>query len=112
MEGKKRHRTARARRGGVSDQAVGISEARRKPMATSDAEFYEPHKFTPDPYEPPRQHGCFFYGCIIASVLALLVMIAVGLLLFVAYRGLGQLVEQYTATAPQELPKVGMPAEE
>ena len=34
-----------------------------------------PHR----PYEePPRQHGCFFYGCIIASILTLLLLIAVG----------------------------------
>jgi hypothetical protein len=43
-------------------------------------------------------------------VLATLVLIAVGLLLFAAYRGLTQVVEQYTATAPQELPRVEIPA--
>jgi hypothetical protein len=80
-------------------------------MATRDSEFYETHKFTPEPYQPPRQHGCFFYGCIIASVLAALILIAVGLLLYVAYRGFGQLVDQYTSTVPQELPKVEMPPE-
>ena len=81
-------------------------------MATSDREFYDAPKFTPEPYEPPRQRGCFFYGCIIASVLAVLFLIAVAILLYVAYRGLGQLVEQYTTTAPQELPAVEMPAQE
>jgi hypothetical protein len=75
-------------------------------MATSDADFYETQKFGPQYDEPPRQRGCFFYGCIISSVLALLVMIALGLVLYVAYRGLSRLVDQYTATVPVELPRV------
>ena len=35
---------------------------------------------------PPRQRGCFFYGCIIASVLALLMVILVAIVVFVGYR--------------------------
>ncbi len=49
-------------------------------MSTShDPEFYQSPKFSPDKAEaPPRQRGCFFYGCIIASVLALLMLISRG----------------------------------
>jgi hypothetical protein len=81
-------------------------------MSTNDPEFYQAPKFTPEQYQaPPRQRGCFFYGCIIASVLALLVAILVGILFFVGYRMLGKLVNEYTAAAPEQLPKVEMPAE-
>jgi hypothetical protein len=81
-------------------------------MSTRDTEFYDAPKFTPESYEPPRQRGCFFYGCIIASVLAVLLMVAVGLGFYFLYRALGRLVEEYTATAPRELPKVEIPSEE
>ena len=48
-------------------------------MSTNDPEFYQAPKFTPEQYQaPPRQRGCFFYGCIIASVLAVLMAILVG----------------------------------
>jgi len=82
-------------------------------MAASNADFPSHQKFTPPAYaEPPRQHGCFFYGCIIASILSLLLLIAVGVLLYMGYRMLGRAIEEYTATTPRELPKVEMPAEQ
>ena len=82
-------------------------------MSTNDPEFYQAPKFTPEPPAAvPRQRGCFFYGCIIASVLALLVAIMVAIGVYIGYRFLNQLVEEYTATAPRELPKVEMPAEQ
>jgi hypothetical protein len=81
-------------------------------MATNDPEFYQSPKFTPEPpMAVPRQRGCFFYGCIIASVLALLVAILVAIGGYLLYRGLNQLVDQYTATTPLELPKVELPPE-
>jgi hypothetical protein len=82
-------------------------------MATSDREDFYPsaHKLTPEPYEPPRGHGCFFYGCIIASVMTLMFVGAVGIGFYVLYRAATRFVEQYTATAPRELPKVEMPPE-
>ena len=56
-------------------------------MSTHDPEFYQTPKYSPEKDEPPpRQRGCFFYGCIIASVLALLMVISVGILIFVGYR--------------------------
>jgi hypothetical protein len=81
-------------------------------MATNDPEFYQSPKFTAEPPAAvPRQRGCFFYGCIIASVLALLVAIMVAIGIYIGYRFLNQLVDEYTAAAPRELPKVEMPAE-
>jgi hypothetical protein len=81
-------------------------------MATNDPEFYQSPKFTPEPpMALPRQRGCFFYGCIIASVLALLVAILVAIGVYFGLRLLNQAVEEYTGTAPRELPKVEMPPE-
>jgi hypothetical protein len=78
-------------------------------MASSKAEFQQ---FTPPPYEePPRQRGCFFYGCVIASILSLLLVIAVGLVSFFLYRWAGKMINEYTGTSPRELPKVEMPAD-
>jgi hypothetical protein len=82
-------------------------------MSTNDPEFYQAPKFTPEPqYAPPRQHGCFFYGCIIASILALLIVVLIAVIGYFGYRFLGQMVEQYTSTAPLELPKVEMPVDQ
>jgi hypothetical protein len=81
-------------------------------MATSDHEFDQARRFSAEDYEPPRQRGCFFYGCIIASVLALLLVIIVGVVGYAFYKWLNGVVQEYTATAPRELPKVEMPAEQ
>src|SRR5690349_19943547 len=81
-------------------------------MATSNSDFPGAPRFTPEPYEPPRERGCFFYGCIFASVLAVLFLIAVGLGVYILYRALSHYVEEYTATAPRELPTVEMPVEQ
>jgi hypothetical protein len=82
-------------------------------MSTNDPEFYQTPKFTPEQDEaPPPARGCFFYGCIIASVLAVLMLIFVGILAFVLYRFLDQGVKQYTDTAPEQLPALKMADEE
>jgi hypothetical protein len=81
-------------------------------MASSNPEFYDASRFTAEGYEPPRERGCFFYGCIIASVLAILLLIAVAVGFYLVYRALNQLVDEYTATAPRELPSVELPADE
>jgi hypothetical protein len=79
-------------------------------MSTHDPEFYQAPKFGPEPPEAARkQHGCFFYGCIIASILALLFVILMAVIGFFSYRFVSQLVQDYTASAPRELPKVEMP---
>jgi hypothetical protein len=82
-------------------------------MSTNDADFYQAARFSPEePPAPPRQRGCFFYGCIIASILAVLMVILIAIAGFFLYRLVNTTVEQYTATTPRELPKVEMPAEE
>jgi hypothetical protein len=82
-------------------------------MATNDPEFYQSPKFTPEPpVALPRQRGCFFYGCIIASVLALLVAILLGIGIYIVYVFLNQGIKEYTATEPRALPKSEMPAEQ
>jgi hypothetical protein len=70
----------------------------------------EPYKSAP---EPPKQgHGCFFYGCITASVLAVLVLIAIGITTYFGLRYINRLVTQYTSPTPMELPKVEMSDED
>ncbi len=82
-------------------------------MSTRDPDFYQAPKFSPEPSAAaPRQHGCFFYGCIIASILALLMVILISVAVYFGYRALNRYVEEYTATTPRELPKVDMPAEQ
>jgi hypothetical protein len=82
-------------------------------MSTNDPEFYQAPKFTPEPMQPlPKQRGCFFYGCIIASILAVLFAILLAVIGFLGYRLFNQLIDQYTSTTPQSLPKVEMPAEQ
>jgi hypothetical protein len=82
-------------------------------MSTNDPEFYQAPKFSPEPpYAVPKQRGCFFYGCIIASILAVLMAILVGVVAFVGYRFLNRMIDQYTSTTPRQLPKVEMPAEQ
>ncbi len=82
-------------------------------MATHDPEFYESPKFSPEPDElRPRQRGCFFYGCVIASVLTVLLILALAVGAYLAYRAINKTVEEYTATAPRELPKLEIPEEE
>jgi hypothetical protein len=81
-------------------------------MATNDPDFQQRPKDVPQPYETRSRHGCFFYGCIIASVLAVLVVIAIGVVTYLGFRVLNQLVDEYTSTTPRELPKVEMPDED
>ncbi len=82
-------------------------------MASYDPEFEHAPKFSPE-YDDsrPRQRGCFFYGCVIASVLAVLMIIALAVLVFVSMRFFSGLVEQWTSPVPAELPKVQVSEEE
>ncbi len=82
-------------------------------MSTHDPEFYQAPKFTPEPPQVlPRQRGCFFYGCIIASILALLFVILMAVIAFFGYRMLSKAIDEYTSATPRELPKVQMPDEQ
>ena len=82
-------------------------------MSTNDPEFYQAPKFTPEPPQGmPRQRGCFFYGCIIASILAVLFAILMGVIAFFSYRMLSKAIDEYTSTTPRDLPKVETPPEQ
>lgn len=79
---------------------------------TNDPEFYQAPKYTPEANQPPRQRGCFFYGCIIATILMVMVLVLIGAGGYLAWRAITGAIEQYTATAPRELPKVDVPADQ
>ena len=102
-----------ARHRDVSPDRHGFSKWNQQPMSTSNPEFFEAQKFSPETYDrPPRERGCFFYGCLFASIIALLVLIAAGVAGYFLYRATDRFVQEYTATEPRELPKVELPAEE
>src|SRR5271166_6632228 len=88
-------------------------DLRSLPMASYDPEFDHAPKFSPE-YDDsrPRQRGCFFYGCVISSVLAVLMIIALAVVAFVFMRWFSGLVEEWTSTTPAELPKVQVSEEE
>jgi hypothetical protein len=76
---------------------------------------YEPphaKPFGPEEDYPPvkekKSHGCFFYGCITLIVLAVLALIAVGVMSFIAYRFLQTQVDLYTSTTRVPVPEVKM----
>jgi hypothetical protein len=82
-------------------------------MSTNDPEFYQAPKFSPEPPQVmPRQRGCFFYGCIIASILALLFVILMAVIAFFGYRMLSKAIDEYTSTTPRDLPKIDIPPEQ
>jgi hypothetical protein len=82
-------------------------------MATNDPEFYQTPKFTAEsPPSAPPERGCFFYGCIIATVLAVLVAILVAIGGYLAWRSFNQMVNEYTSTTPKDLPKLEMTPEQ
>jgi hypothetical protein len=82
-------------------------------MATHDPEFYDAPKYSPDYDElRPKQRGCFFYGCVIASVLAVLLIIGLAGLAYLAYRTANQYLEEYTSKSPRDLPQVKITKEE
>lgn len=82
-------------------------------MAIDDPEFYQAPKFSAEYDEfRPKQRGCFFYGCVIASVLAVLLIVALAAGAYLVYRVINGYLEQYTATAPRELPRLQISEEE
>jgi len=82
-------------------------------MASYDSEFDQAPKFSPE-YDNsrPRQRGCFFYGCVIASVLAVLLIIALAVLAYIGMRWFSGFVEEWTSPSPAELPRVQVSEEE
>jgi hypothetical protein len=71
-----------------------------------------PEPASPQPPQPSKQRGCFFYGCI--TCLILFLVVAVGLF-FGARYALGRLnrwVAQYSETNSMSMPAVQLPAQE
>ena len=61
---------------------------------------------------PQKQRGCLFYGCLIAIILTVVSLVAVGVAAYVGYRYYANLVNQNTEPTPVALPKVELPEEE
>ena len=76
-------------------------------MASYDPDFrgVDPDKAPPGYDVEPRRRGCLFYGCVVAIVLAVLVMLGLALAALAAYRIALQYRDRYTATAPVALPR-------
>lgn len=82
-------------------------------MASYDPEFYEAPKVPPQYGEPrPAQRGCFFYGCIFASVLSLLLIIGLGVVAYMGMRFVYRLADEWTSPAPVALPRVPLSEDE
>ncbi|MCX7826700.1 MAG: hypothetical protein N2689_14250 [Verrucomicrobiae bacterium] len=59
------------------------------------------------PQQPPRQgRGCFFYGCITAIILVLVLVVAGSFIIGGVRAFVKAAVDNYTETRPRELPKV------
>ncbi len=56
--------------------------------------------------EPPKPgRGCFFYGCVSASIIGVLGLLLICVLSYVAYNFLDKTIVAYTSTTPAPLPK-------
>lgn len=64
----------------------------------------------PQPQKKPR--GCFFYGCLTAIVLGVVVGVGGFFVIRYALDQLAAMTEQYTDTAPMSLPESTLPAAE
>lgn len=62
----------------------------------------------PPPVPPvaPKKPGCFFYGCLTAIILAVLIGIGGGLLVYFGLNKLAGMAEEFTEATPAQLPKV------
>jgi hypothetical protein len=66
---------------------------------------------TPSPPEPERKpRGCLFYGCLVALVLGLLLLLLVGLGTWAAYRVTNQFLQDFGEDAPAPIPVAERPA--
>jgi hypothetical protein len=61
--------------------------------------------YYPESPQAPKQRGCLFYGCLFASILALITIIAVAVGMYFLYRFTTRIVGEYTDTAPMALPR-------
>lgn len=61
---------------------------------------------------PPKKHGCFFYGCLTVLILAIVLGVATFLVARYTVRQFAAFTEKYTETTPAKLPKVEVSAED
>lgn len=82
-------------------------------MSSYDPESRDPSGAASGSFDPSaKRHGCWFYGCVFAAGSLAVVLVGLAVAAFVVYRSLTQYVEDYTAVAPIELPKVDIPESE
>jgi hypothetical protein len=55
---------------------------------------------------PPKSRGCFFYGCLTAIIVAVLLAVVVGFGAYFTMTKLAGLAVEYTEASPMQLPKV------
>ena len=60
--------------------------------------------------EPAKKRGCFFYGCLSLTIIALVVVIFVGVGIYFAKRAVDGLVSDYTAVNPEKIEELVYPA--
>ena len=60
----------------------------------------------------PKKRGCFFYGCITCLVLLLVGMLGIYIGVRVVLHKMDQMVAEYTDTAPMQMPKSELTAEQ
>jgi len=58
------------------------------------------------PPATPKKHGCFFYGCLTAIIVTVLIAILGGVCFYFAMTRLAGLAVEYTEASPMQLPKV------
>lgn len=68
------------------------------------------HHTAPPPVAGPR--GCLFYGCVFASSVALVLLLALGIGLLVLYQYRGEIVERFTSPESAPIPVVELPQNE
>ena len=65
-----------------------------------------------DQSNPPKQRGCFFYGCLTLAVIGLLVIIGGVVGVYMLKKAANRLIAEYTDTAPTPLKKVEYPPDQ
>lgn len=65
-----------------------------------------PTDLPPTPPAAPKKRGCFFYGCLVSVILGVVLVAGACLLGYYGLSKFASLAEEYTDTAPMQLPKV------
>lgn len=75
------------------------------PQFDDSAKGYDPSIYS---VPPGSGRGCFFYGCLVSAILTLVGLVLTGAMLYVGATWYSKLIDEYTATAPDTLPRVTM----